>query len=361
MRFAPLTRRSRTTVLPIPTRSPQDTVSIGQQIAQQMTILTRPYRPTPWLFNAHLQLLFLGLQKKNTQTLHYDRIEQLSMHDGGTTALYWMGAGLPDHTPTLVILHTITATPSSMHPLIQDLHHHTGWRIVLCLRRGHADLKLTTPKISLFGSTSDLHEQLEAIQRYVPQSPLYGLGSSAGSGLLVRYLGETAEQSKFKAAFAYCPGYNIDEAFAKAHPIYSRLMTKKLIEKFIEPHLSQLNQLTSLPQLKTAKTLLDFHDQSYELAGYQSYTDYSAAHNPMRVFKQIQTPLMVLNAEDDPICKIENAEPYVDLIQQMSNVIFVTTTHGSHCAHYEGWHPESWATRLMADFFLTSHQQLHSA
>ena len=38
--------------------------------------LHRPYRPTPWLFNTHLQLVFLNARKK-TDRLPYDRIQPL--------------------------------------------------------------------------------------------------------------------------------------------------------------------------------------------------------------------------------------------------------------------------------------------
>ncbi len=89
----------------------------------------------------------------------------------------------------------------------------------------------------------------------------------------------------------------------------------------------------------------------YGFSGFSSYEDYSQASNPMRVFTRITSPVMILNAEDDPICRIENVEPYRSVMQDMPNVILVTTAQGSHCAHYEGWRPRSWAGRLMGNYF----------
>lgn len=77
-----------------------------------------------------------------------------------------------------------------------------------------------------FGSTSDLKEQLEHIQNLFPKSDLYAVGSSAGTGLLVRYLGEQGTDTPFKAAFAMCPGYNTEIGFKNVHPFYSKMMTK---------------------------------------------------------------------------------------------------------------------------------------
>ena len=62
--------------------------------------------------------------------------------------------------------------------------------MVVCNRRGHGTLPLTAPRFSTIGSTDDLRAQLDQIRRRLPRSPLYGLGVSAGTALLVRYLGE---------------------------------------------------------------------------------------------------------------------------------------------------------------------------
>lgn len=329
----------------------------NRHIVASLPQLQQAFRPTPWLFNAHAQLIFHGLRKKNRQAGPvYDHTDRLTMRDGGHTALVWRGYHLPATVPTIVVLHTITGSPPSMSELVQDLHAATGWRIVLCLRRGHADLGLATPRLNILGSTEDLREQLRAIRARFPDSPLYGVGSSAGSGLLARYLGEEGDASPFQAAFAYCPGYNTDDGFDKAHPFYSRMMAKKLVRQFVAPHWERISHLPTATRLQNAQDLADFHRHMYELAGYGSYDDYAEASNPMRVFHAIQTPLMILNAEDDPVCRIGNVAPYLDSMRRMPDVILVTTAEGSHCAHYEGWAARSWSGRLIGNYFRVMHR-----
>lgn len=329
----------------------------NHRVVSALTQLHEDFRPTPWLFNAHLQLI-LHNARKGRGAASYDHSERLVMADGGCTALVWRGHALPATTPTIVILHTLAGSPESMAELVEDLHAVTGWRIVLCLRRGHAGLPFDIPRMNILGSTDDLREQLAVIRQRFPESPLYGVGSSAGSGLLVRYLGEEGDASPFRASFAYCPGYNTDEAFDKAHPFYSRVMVRKLIRQFIRPHAHKLASMATARDLERAGNLADFHRHMFELAGYGSYDDYSAASNPMRVFSTITTPLMILNAEDDPVCRIGNVEPYLDAMQKMPNVILVTTAQGSHCAHYEGWVPRSWSGRLIGNYFRVMQQAL---
>ncbi|MCU4363492.1 alpha/beta fold hydrolase, partial [Acinetobacter sp. WU_MDCI_Abxc22] len=183
------------------------------EILDKLPQLQDKYRPTPWLTNTHAHLLYFDLIKKKTVKLQYDRIDQITMQDGGVTAIAWYGYDLPEETPTIVIMHTITGTPESMRELVKDLHEYTGWRIALCLRRGHAGLPMPVPLMSIFGSTSDLKEQLSYIQDLFPQTELFAVGSSAGTGLLVRYLGEQGLDTPFKAAFAMCPGYDTEIGF----------------------------------------------------------------------------------------------------------------------------------------------------
>lgn len=323
----------------------------SKKVLEKLPQLQQKYRPTPWLSNSHAHLLYFDVIKKRTIQLEYDRIDQLTMQDGGVTAVAWYGLALSPETPTIIILHTITGNLASMRELVRDLHQYTGWRIALCLRRGHADLPLPVPKMSLFGFTSDLREQVAYIQQQFPDSPLYAVGSSAGTGLLVRYLGEQGLDTPFKAAFALCPGYNTELGFVNIHPFYSKVMTKKLFKTFIQPYLTTWEPVTSLSKVLAVKTLAEFEKSYFELAGYPDYASYTQAINPIHVFENIKIPLMVLNSEDDPVCHIKNFYPYKSVIERMENVIVVTTKKGSHCGFYEGiTQTRSWAAKLMADY-----------
>lgn len=328
-----------------------------QHITETLPQLTQPYRPTPWLSNTHAHLLYFDVIRKKKVQLEYDQIEQLQMQDGGVTAIAWYGKDLPADTPTIVLLHTITGSPDSMRELVKDLHRYTGWRIALCIRRGHAQLPMPVGQFCLFGSVDDLREQLAHITALYPQSTLYGVGSSAGTSLLVRYLGEAGEHSLFRAAFALSPGYNLETGFDHMHPFYSRYMANKVLNTFVRPHTPVWQSNTGLSHLLAQKELTHVHRHHYQFAGFASYDDYDQAINPIHVFENIQVPLMILNAEDDPVCHIRNFEPYKAQVSAMQNVMVITTKKGSHCGFYEGIrHPEAWSTKLIADFLKQSHQ-----
>ena len=58
-------------------------------------------------------------------------------------------------------------------------------------RRGHAGLHLTSPSFNVMGEAKDTAAQVEAVRSRFPDSSYLAMvGISAGSGLLVTYLGK---------------------------------------------------------------------------------------------------------------------------------------------------------------------------
>lgn len=332
---------------------------LNRRIVERVKSLRRPYRPTPWLYNTHLQLAWLLLHEAVAPPLRYDRTDILRMRDGGTTSLDWLGLDCPPQTPTIVLLHTVTGSPQTMRSLARDLRDATGWRIVVCTRRGHGGLPLTAPVINTMGCTNDLREQLQRIEERFPESPLYAVGVSAGSGLLVRYLGEEGSRSRIRAGVAYCPGYDIGVAWTRVRPFYSRAMATRLKRHFLEAHAQTFGHLATYDSCLAANDLAEFHDRLYEMAGCADRSDYLSRSNPVLVFDAVSVPLMVLNADDDPVCVVENTLDHVDTIRALPNALLVRTARGSHCAYYEGWTARSWANSLLADYLRTTHQLMN--
>lgn len=320
--------------------------------------LQKRFWVTPWAFNTHLQLLVLGLRKAFSPGITYERTDTLVAPDGGVIALQWIGESLPAKTPILVLLHTITGSPHSMRVMVPEIHQRTGWRVVLCQRRAHGGLPVTSPRINTMGCVEDLRIQIKCIQSRFPEATLYACGVSAGTGLLVRYLGEEGDQSAFKAAFVYSPGYDLRLAFGRSRPFYSRLMARKLKRNFLIPNRSQFSHLPTFQSLLDAKDLDSFHKNIYECAGYASWEEYLQATNPIDMLDRIAIPMMILNAADDPVCVEANVRENQRRIQSIKNCILVVTNRGSHYAHFEGLGANSWSNRLISSYLMSVHEFL---
>jgi predicted alpha/beta-fold hydrolase len=314
--------------------------------------LTAPYRPPLWAFNRHLQLAVLAWHDARTPALRYDATEPLTLGDGGTVSLEWLGLADPPDRPTVVILPTICGDGQTLRRTVGELRARLGWRVVVLNRRGHGTLPLTSPRFSILGATDDVRAQLAAVRRRLPVSPLYGLGISAGSGLLVRYLGEEGAATPLSAAIAYCPGYDTTRAFHRLHRAYDRYLLPAVRRHFLERHADALRALPGWEHVLASRTVGELHDRQYSFAGYASADEYHARTNPMRVADGVGIPLLILNAADDPVCTVANVEEHRDLFARLPDSMLVLTTRGSHCAFFEGpWRPRSWAHRLIADYF----------
>ena len=85
---------------------------------------------------------------------------------------------------------------------------------------GHA---LTSPSFNLFGNTDDLREAVAHLKAARPAADAICLYSiSAGTGLMVRYLGEegAAGNAPIAAAVANCPGYDIGVCLTRVAHLY---------------------------------------------------------------------------------------------------------------------------------------------
>jgi predicted alpha/beta-fold hydrolase len=324
--------------------------AFNEKVIAATPSLNKPYFPTPWLFNTHVQLIVLGIIKGFSKPLEYDRSDVLTMEDGGNVSVDWVGLDLPEETPTMIVLHTISGNPQSMRGFVRYARETLGWRVALCVRRGHGDLKLTSASFNTMGNTDDFAQQIKHIQTCFPKSHLYATGISAGSGVLAHYLGKVGSETPIKAAVAYCPAYDMRNAFTRAVPFYSKMMAKKLKRLFVHPNEHVFGHLGSYAKLNEAEDLHEFHQHLYELAGNSSTDDYMINSNPSEVFDDIKIPTLILNAKDDPVCHIENVYEHKHRMDKMDNVILVVTDRGSHCAYFEGLRATSWANRMIKEF-----------
>lgn len=334
----------------VPLRLDGRDTPLTRRLRERIALLREPYRPTPWLYNRHLQLAWQWFSERRVPPVVYDREQRLAMGDGGTTALHWMDRDRAATVPTVVLLHGLIGDAQSVGSMAVDLQRLTGWRIVVCTRRGHGELPLTAPRLSTVGCTDDLREQLRAIQDQFPASPLFAVGVSAGSALLIRHLGEAGEGTPVRAAAAYCPGYALEAAWARVDHRYSRYLTRLWQRRLLVPNAGWFGDLDSYRGSLAATTLSELHATMFAIAGSSSLADYTERHCPMQVFRQMAVPVLLLNAEDDPICVDENVRDHVDAVRDTPDALLVRTRRGSHCTFHEGWRPRSWSHRLIAQY-----------
>jgi predicted alpha/beta-fold hydrolase len=329
------------------------------EVLERCPSLRAGFEPSWWVRSSHVQNVMAVVRGDGAPALKWDLEERLTMPDGGTVSIQWLGLDAPEQTPVLVVLHTITGSGDGLRRFIAAIDARLGWVVAACNRRGHAGLELTSPRVNTMGATDDLRRQLVAIESRRPGAALYGVGVSAGSGLIVRYLGEEGERSRLRAGVALCPAYDIRDAFSYAHRGYDRYLTRKMVDFFLRKNRNVLGHVAGYEHCAASTSMSEFHDRLYPLAGFESREAFYLGSNPMEVARDVAVPVLVINSADDPVCVERNVHHHLSEMQQLSRMTLAVTRRGGHCGFFETPRgADSWADRAIADYLGAAHEML---
>ena len=171
--------------------------------------------------------------------------ESIHTPDGGNVALDWMVTDLENDAPILFIAPGLTGSSESSyvrHAMIAAAE--IGFQPVVMIYRGLVGLKLTTPLGYSAGATSDIHLAVEHVHRLRPRSPMYAIGYSVGSNILVKYLGEQGKATCFRAALSVGNPFHLTKSSETlgSNPFYSYALCK-LLKRYYATHRETFLQL----------------------------------------------------------------------------------------------------------------------
>lgn len=278
--------------------------------------------------------------------------QQITCEDGGTVSIDWAAdettAALPETAPCLIFLHTISGSGPETAYFLKEAARQK-WRSCVFNRRGNANMPLSSKRFNVIGCPHDTRHMVSVVQNKYPLSDFMGMvGISAGSGLLITYLGTEGKNTPVQAACSLCPAYDISTAFthlSAKYPTIDRALVGNMKDAFVRGNKDILtqacHQLTHQQSIEaynkcmSAKTVHEFIGHSAVFSGDSKCDqEYFVKHNPMNHYTNITVPTLVLNAEDDIVCLKENIR--VDLAESTPGFALLLTTAGSHIAYNEG-------------------------
>lgn len=334
------------------------------------------YWPSPWLgglLGGHLQSIFYGL---NPACPKFEcTVDTWQTADGGTIGIAWPEASLPDTAPIVLILPglcgSVKGTGHTVKAMLAE-----GLRPAVFHARGCGQA-LTSPSFNLFGNTDDLREAVAHLKTSFPSAEAITLYSiSAGTGLMVRYLGEegaagTSSSSGIAAAVANCPGYDIGVCLTRVAYLYDGAYYMGVLKKhWLGGANGEVLEAASPETCERMRAAPDMHSFMVACApfavwppsasslpassssskggstsrrrrsskgsnggaasnggsgssGHQqldggatanAFARFLARSNPMGTAHQIDVPSLILNADDDPICGAINVDENVPSI-----------------------------------------------
>ena len=235
----------------------------------------------------------------------------------------------PD-APLVVLFHGLEGSSRSHYAVeLMRAVIEKGWNGVVVHFRSCGGVENTAPVFYHLGDTREIGFMLEMLsERY---RRIYAAGVSLGGNALAKYLGEYGSLGMaavpYAAAAVSAPvdaaaaGTRFDKGMSKL--LYTRYFLKSLL-----PKAAATDFQTTL--LKECKTLGDFDDRfTAPLHGFADRHDYYRRASCKPWLKTVRTPLLLLNAVNDPFLP-PKALPTVEEVS--SAVTLLQPQYGGHAA-----------------------------
>lgn len=315
---------------------------------------TEGFLPTPWMsgpFSGHLHTFYFGFGLGSPPVGPTEEVTWVAA-DGGTSGLSWPACSAAEDSMVVLFIPGLCGTQKSAGGACAAIRF-AGARPAVLLVRGSMALPLTSARFNLLGSTDEVRDALRHVRKRYPRAPIALIGNSAGTGLMIRYLGEEGAAAPVVAAFANCPGYDPVLAMSRVSPLYDGPLYLARIKRNLlsgaPAELLNAADADAFDRCQRARTLHDFFVAAAPFAGPGwDFKKYLLECNPMRVAHRVVVPTLVLNSEDDPICVAANIDEHQYIFtREDSAPVLLRVSRGGHCGFFEGaWRPRSWAYAL---------------
>jgi len=212
----------------------------------------------------------------------------------------------------------------------------------------HRMLPNRRPRFYHSGETGDFDFAIRTLASRSPQTRFVAFGASLGGNVLLKWLGEHPDQKLVTAAATLSVPYDLGAG--------GRFLESPIGSFYVGGFLRTLKKKTSRPDIaplidqervRRSRTFREFDESATgPLHGFSGADDYYERSSSIRFLDRITTPVLALNAEDDPFLPPEVlprakavASPAID---------FRTTRRGGHVGFIGGhaWRPEYWAEAL---------------
>ncbi len=323
-------------------------------------IIDSDFVPARWLRNRHLQTIYASLPWAWRFWPELRR-EELELPDGDVTAVDWLVAGddLPPTAPLLVILHGLEGSVESSYArMLLEAAFDIGWRACVLHFRDCGDYTNRLPRRYHAGETNDLRHFLNRLHT-TPEvadnsGPLLAVGYSLGGNVLLKYLGESGDETPLRAAAAVCAPLNLYECakalnngFSKGYQRYLLKRMKNAVTRKFDRHTAAFDWDAAM----RSTTFAEFDDRvTAPLHGFANMEDYYDRCSSVHYLAGIERPSLIINALDDPFM---TPDVIPDEDQLSDYVTLEVAQAGGHVGFIDGgtpWRPSYYLPGRILEF-----------
>lgn len=343
-----------------------------EQFLKRAPELAEPYIPTRfWGFSGHLQTIIQGVISRLHCPLVNGHRVSLKLTDGATVTydLYHAIEPHPEQNRdfTLAICPGIGNNSESVY--IRRVVYNAqlnGYRVCVLNHIGTlASVPVTSPRLFMYGNTSDYAAMIKDVVRRFPETSIVSVGFSMGGNLITKYMGEPrAKPHNVVAGISVCQGYDANRCMQMLlewqgfRRLYAYAMTenlKSIIRRWhgvlFPAEVKRKLGITERQVLNSA-TLYELDDvYTRKMAGFNNLPDFYQAMSCRPHLPNIKVPMVFINAVDDPIVPPPLLEIIRDAALRHDNMIYVEQKYGGHLGFYEGGffysNPLTWQDRMV--------------
>ena len=266
------------------------------------------FRTKNLLSNRHIQTSYATLFRKPFLK-EWER-EEFSLRDGDFIEIYWQNRPKRSETKNIALLfHGLTGSYRS--PYIQgavDKLCKENFTCAVVHFRGCGEKENLLARSYHSGETQDNLEYLQYIHKSYPKSKIFCIGYSLGANMLLKLLGELKQNSFITAAVAVSAPMQLEIAAKTIDSGSAKFYQKRLLDELKVSLLKKFERfdfekLINLKKedVKKMQSIKEF-DERYTapIHGFLSADDYYEKNSAKQFLKDIQTPTLIIHAEDDP-------------------------------------------------------------
>lgn len=312
------------------------------------------FTPARGLSNPHLQTIYGGRLRTDPQLpLHHYPLE---LRDGDVLDLATPTAAqtLPTTAPVVLVLHGLEGSAKSRYAQgILAACYQRGWRGIVMHQRGCGPTPNRLPRAYHALETDDLDEVWQHLNSQYPKAKKALIGYSLGGAISLNWLAKDYTKAQLSTAVAVSVPLELSAAAERVRQGFSKLYQWDFLRDM--RHKVQQQQLEFpelLPDIDPSQ-LRDFFQYDDAITapmhGFASVTEYYTTASPKQRLKNIQTPLLIIHAEDDPfmlpscIPRSEDVAPNTQLL---------VSQHGGHVGFIAGSlrHPRYWLEETIPEY-----------
>ena len=322
------------------------------KILSKMTSVKKPYRPTPWLFNKHLQTIYsLKLRGK---TSYKPKKEVIFFKDGGQVTIeYFVKDNLYLEAPLCFILHTFGGSSrESCTNFMANYFMKNDYRVVICSSRGCNGSKITSKRFFNAYQTDDLDEIISHVNHKYPNAvKRFVIGFSMGSIVASQY-GVDCDEKIIDGII--CISHNLESKKCVQlleKPLTNILYNQPMMNSL--KHIIQKSPFYTEEEKKKVIKMNNFEGYNYLMAckifGLNCTDEYYKLIELKPKISKIKVPSLFIYSEDDPFSKPDWI-PFED-VKKSKYVAFLITKEGGHTGFCQGWKDKvSYAEEVSLEF-----------